>query len=628
LLGLALPAGTRNAIAVGFDLSAVALAWAASFWLRYNLEIPMETIGSAATALPWVMMIHVAAFLAFRLYSGIWRYASLPDLRRILLAVGIAALAVPTVLFLLQRGEGLPRSVFILHPILLLFIMCGGRAAYRTWKEHRLYSPLRDKGKALIVLGAGEMAVQLIRDLARSEEWQVVAILDDDLAKKGASLHGVRIEGSWSSLPEIAASLGASHAALAVRAPSSQIRRRAYSLCGEAKVDLLTVPALSDYLGGQIGGGNLRRVQLEDLLGRNAIELDSPGLTKMLERACVVVTGAGGSIGAEIVRQVASFNPARLVLVDASEFSLFNIEREMVLARTGITVEAVVADIRDAQRIARVLASCKPDVIFHAAAYKHVPLMEDTNAWECLRNNIIGTHNVARAAIASGAKEFVLISTDKAVNPTNVMGASKRAAELLMQSLDFGATRAVAVRFGNVLGSSGSVVPIFREQIAAGGPVTVTHPDMRRYFMLIPEAVQLVLQAGLMANTGQNNGSVMVLDMGEPVKIADLARDMIRLSGPQAAHVKVEYTGLRPGEKLFEELLADNETTAATPHPKLRVLKAQPLVDGAWRESLLAWLAGDPPTEPAQVRARLAQFVPEYTPSSQVDANVTPPAKP
>jgi FlaA1/EpsC-like NDP-sugar epimerase len=605
----------RNAIAVLYDLASVVLAWFVSFWLRYNLDVPSWAVNTAFRALPWVLAIHLCTFLAFRLYSGIWRYASLPDLRRILLAVGIAGLAVPTVFFLLQRGDGLPRSVFILHPILLLLFMCGGRAAYRTWKEHRLYSPLRDKGKPLVVLGGGDMAVQLIRDLGRSEEWQVVAILDDDAGKLGASLMGVRIEGTWSALPDVATRLGVAHAALAVRAPSSGIRRRAYGLCGEAKVDLLTVPALSDYLGGQLGGGNLRSVQLEDLLGRDPVALDNEGLHGMLNARCVMVTGAGGSIGSEIARQVAAFKPSRLMLLDSSEFALFTVERELIAAGHAAPIEAVVADIRDAGRISAVFANHSPAIVFHAAAYKHVPLMEGANAWECLRNNILGTRNVAEAAISCGANEFVLISTDKAVNPTNVMGASKRAAELLMQSLDFGQTRAVAVRFGNVLGSSGSVVPIFRQQIAAGGPVTVTHPDMRRYFMLIPEAVQLVLQAGLIASSGQANGSIMVLDMGEPVKIADLARDMIRLSGPQAANVKVEFTGLRPGEKLYEELLADNETTAPTPHPKLRVLKARPLVDTVWRAELVSWLEGNAPGTGEEAKKRLQAFVPEYQPT-------------
>jgi FlaA1/EpsC-like NDP-sugar epimerase len=609
----------RRAVAIAYDSSAVCMAWLFASWIRANLEFPFSLSDALLKALPLVVAVHVCSFFALRLYSGIWRYASLPDLRRILLSVGIAGLAVPTVFFLLQRGDGLPRSVFILHPILLLLFMCGGRAAYRTWKEHRLYSPLRDKGKPLVVLGGGDMAVQLIRDLARSDEWQVVAILDDDAAKAGASLMGIRIEGPWSSLPAVAARLGVAHAALAVRTPSSGIRRRAYQLCGDSKIDLLTVPALSDYLGGQLGGGNLRSVQLEDLLGRDPVALDNEGLKGMLHGRRILVTGAGGSIGSEIARQVAFFAPSQLVLLDSSEFALFSIAHELSSpddsGATGEMVAAVVADVRDNSRIHSLLSKVKPDVVFHAAAYKHVPLMESGNAWECLRNNILGTRNVAQAAIAAGAREFVLISTDKAVNPTNVMGASKRAAELLMQSLHFGATRAVAVRFGNVLGSSGSVVPIFRKQIAAGGPVTVTHPDMRRYFMLIPEAVQLVLQAGLIANSGEANGSIMVLDMGEPVKIADLARDMIRLSGPQAANVQIAFTGLRPGEKLYEELLADNETTAPTPHPKLRVLTARPVTDAGWRESLTAWLEGVDPANPASIRAQLRSFVPEYQPS-------------
>ena len=354
-------------------------------------------------------------------------------------------------------------------------------------------------------------------------------------------------------------------------------------------------------------------MELEDLLGRDRVELDEAGLSALLERQTVLVTGAGGSIGSELCRQIVRFGPRKLVFFEQSEFALYSIEQEFA----GQPVTCVIGDVKDAVRMAAVFAEYRPDVVFHAAAYKHVPLME---IGQCLgggENNVQGTLNVARAALASGTGEFVLISTDKAVNPTNVMGASKRLAEMVCQAVQAqrSATRFVMVRFGNVLGSSGSVIPRFREQIAKGGPVTVTHPDIIRYFMLIPEAAQLVLQAGLMAAREAEGGRVFVLDMGEPVKIVDLARDMIRLSGFTGDEIKIEFTGLRPGEKLYEELLADGESTLPTPHPKLRIAKSSAVPDQEWLTDLEQWLAA-PCRDEAAVKEGLQRWVPEYRPAT------------
>jgi FlaA1/EpsC-like NDP-sugar epimerase len=352
------------------------------------------------------------------------------------------------------------------------------------------------------------------------------------------------------------------------------------------------------------------------------VQLDDAGLQGLLSGKVVLVTGAGGSIGSELCRQIARFRPSRLVFYELSEFALYRMEQEFAARWPGLPVACAVGDVRDEDRLAQVFAEHGPAVVFHAAAYKHVPMMEGENAWQAVRNNVLGTWRVARAAVAAGTGEFVLVSTDKAVNPTNVMGASKRLAELVCQAVQAGAdprargaTRFVMVRFGNVLGSSGSVIPKFKEQIAAGGPVTVTHPDIVRYFMLIPEAAQLVLQAGLMASEGPEGGRIFVLDMGEPIRIADLARDMIRLSGFSEHEVRIEFTGLRPGEKLYEELLADGETTLPTPHPKLRIHRPEAARDAAWLARLGEWLAA--PTRSADaVRSGLAEWVPEYRPPS------------
>jgi FlaA1/EpsC-like NDP-sugar epimerase len=375
----------------------------------------------------------------------------------------------------------------------------------------------------------------------------------------------------------------------------------------------LTVPALADVLSGRVKAAEVRQVELEDLLGREQVLLDDAGLKEQLAGKSVLVTGAGGSIGSELCRQIIRFVPRKLVFLEQSEFALYSIEQEFA----GRPVCCVVGDVKDAARLEAVFAEHKPDVVFHAAAYKHVPLMETSNAWEAVRNNVWGTLNVARAALAADTGEFVLISTDKAVNPTNVMGASKRLAEVVCQAVQAqcSATRFVMVRFGNVLGSSGSVIPRFRQQIAAGGPVTVTHPDIIRYFMLIPEAAQLVLQAGLIASRQEQGGQVFVLDMGEPVKIVDLARDLIRLSGFNEDEIRIEITGLRPGEKLYEELLADGEATLPTPHPKLRIARPSAVPDEGWLADLEQWLAIPSRTE-ADVKEGLKQRVPEYQPAT------------
>jgi FlaA1/EpsC-like NDP-sugar epimerase len=383
-------------------------------------------------------------------------------------------------------------------------------------------------------------------------------------------------------------------------------------LCSRAGVPAMTVPSYEDLMSGRVSYSQVRPVELDDLLGRDPVALDSAGLREWLRGKTAMVTGAGGSIGTELCRQLARFDPAKLVLFEANELALYQIEQEFQTRMPGVPVACVIGDVKDAARLEQTLRSHRPAVLFHAAAYKHVPLMEETNAWEAIRNNALGTWRVAQGAIANGVEKLVLVSTDKAVNPTNVMGASKRLAELLCQSLSAERTRIVMVRFGNVLGSTGSVIPKFKEQIERGGPVTVTHPDITRYFMSIPEAAQLVLQAGLMGQGGE----IFVLDMGEPVKIVDLARDMIRLSGFRDDGIQIAFTGLRRGEKLYEELLADNEHTLATRHPKVRATRALSPPDASWVREALAWLEAPQALEDDAVRAKLASLVPEYRPQN------------
>ena len=604
----------RASMAFAHDVVAAGVAWLAAFWLRFELEVPPPEFAQVAvTTLPAVLAVHAAAFWTLGLYRGLWRYASLPDLQRILVAVAVAALAVPALFTLVALETPVPRSVYLIMPVLLVGAMCGSRLLYRAWKERTLLGMVRHpEAQPVLVLGAGSAASSLLRDLANSNQWRVVGLLDDDAGKRGSEIQGVKILGALPEAGAAAARLGVTQAIIAMPGATHGERKRAVDLCNAAGLAVMTVPSYADLVSGKVSVSALRNVELDDLLGRDPVALDDAGLRSLIEGRCVLVTGAGGSIGAELCRQLARYAPSRLVLFELSEFALYTIEQEFRDRFPGIAVAAVIGDAKSQARVGEACARFRPQLVFHAAAYKHVPLMETENAFQAVANNVLSTVVVARAAQAAGAGKFVLVSTDKAVNPTNVMGASKRLAELACQAMQgAGGMQFVTVRFGNVLGSTGSVIPRFREQIARGGPVTVTHPEIQRYFMSIPEATQLVLQAALMGKGGE----IFVLDMGEPVKIADLARQLIVLSGLTENDIRIEYTGLRPGEKLYEELLADAEHTVPTPHPKLRVARAHDKADGALLEEILGWIAAAREPGAEAVRAQLRAWVPEYSPT-------------
>ena len=596
----------RAALAFAHDIVAALIAWSGAFWLRFNFDIPQPYLATLLESLAFAIPLQAVVFWRFGLYRGIWRYASIPDLKRIVFAVGISALAIPALVVMLQLP--VPRSVLVLDPVLLGMIMGGSRVAYRMWKERNLRSIIEGEREPVIVVGAGEAAANLLKDLARSAQWRVAAVFDDDAAKVGLQLQGVPVLATLKDMPQYLDRVGAHHAIIAMPATTHTARRRAVELCSKAGLKVMTVPSYDDLVSGKVTVSQIRHVELDDLLGRDPVVLDAGGLKDWIEDRVIMVTGAGGSIGSELCRQIARFKPRRLVLFELSELALYTLEQEFQRTRPAIALTCAIGDVKDAVRVNQVMAVHRPSVVFHAAAYKHVPLMETDNPWQAVRNNISGTHVIAGAAVAHGVEKFVLISTDKAINPTSVMGATKRLAELVCQTLQQPAgTRFVMVRFGNVLGSTGSVIPKFREQIAAGGPITVTHPEIRRYFMSIPEAAQLVMQAGLMGRGGE----IFVLDMGEPVLIADLARDLIRLSGFNENEIKIAFTGLRPGEKLYEELLSDDETTLPTPHPKLRIAQATQ-EDAAWLARLLDWLNQSPPRSDDEVRQDLARWIPEY----------------
>jgi FlaA1/EpsC-like NDP-sugar epimerase len=599
----------RAWLAFAHDVVAAAVAWASIYWLRATLDADLPWRGEMLASLALILPLQATIFLIFGLYRGLWRFASLVDLKRIVLAAALGAVLIPLVLMMLRLETIVPRSVLILYPLVLIFLMAGSRFAYRIWKEHRLYSPLAALGEPVLVVGAGDAGARLTKELERSRQWRVVGLLDDDPGKRGRRLRDVAVVGPIAELSRWADHYGVRKVIIALPSTNHVVRRRVAELCAKAGVEALTVPSYEDLISGRSALSAIRNVELDDLLGRDPVVLDNEGLAEWLGNRVVMVTGAGGSIGSELCRQIARFRPAKLVLFDVSEAALYEIVTALDDAFPLLPVASVVGDVKHAALVEDVLARERPQAIIHAAAYKHVPLMEEANAWQAVRNNAWGTWVLARAAVAAKVEKFVLVSTDKAVNPTSVMGASKRMAELVCQQLAGGPTQFVIVRFGNVFGSAGSVIPRFAEQIARGGPVTVTHPEITRFFMSIPEATQLLLQAGLQGRDGE----ILVLDMGEPVRIVDLARDMIKLSGADPERIDVVFTGLRPGEKLFEEPLASDEAMKPTRHPKLFVASVREANEDTVRQ-MVAWCERDRPADEAEVRARLAAWIPEYAP--------------
>lgn len=599
---------SRSLAAAGFDAAACLASGFLALYLTVGL-LPGIDWSVAIRALVVASILQTLIHLLFGVYMGLWRYTGVPDMNRILGSVLVGGLVMAVIVQAL--GIALPAAALLLHGLMLVFAMGGARVLFRVWQERQQHARSGVAGTPLIVLGAGDAGVSLVKELTRSHDWRVVGFLDDDEKKLNRVLHGVRVQGHLANLPAIAARMQVRHAILAMPSAQPAARRRAIELCRAARVTPLTVTSVNR-LSTSTRSPGVRKIDVEDLLKRDPVTIDDAGLHDLLSGQVVMVTGAGGSIGSELCLQIASFQPSLLVLFEQNEFAIYRVEQLLRDRFPELPVTSVVGDIKNAARVNHITHQYMPAVIFHAAAYKHVPLMEDANCWEAIRNNVLGTHIVARAAIEYGVRKFVFLSTDKAVNPTNVMGATKRLAEMVCQALQQSTPlpKFEMVRFGNVLGSAGSVIPRFAEQIERGGPVTVTHPDMVRYFMSIPEAAQLVLQAGSMGLGGE----IFVMDMGEPVRIVDLAMDMIRLAERSPEEIKIVYSGLRPGEKLFEELLADDEHTRPTPHPKLRIAKAKE-VDADWLPGLLEWLNQDRLPDDSEVKRELKRWVPEYVSS-------------
>ncbi|TGK83262.1 polysaccharide biosynthesis protein [Leptospira noumeaensis] len=519
-----------------------------------------------------VVVSRSVVFLFSGIYRSLWSYASLHDLLSIIKATVLSSLVSTLALLFYNRFYQLSRMVPILDTLILLGFLCLRSLSWRMLREQIFSSDKSKGGIPILLVGAGKLGSSFLTEIRRNVDmdYSPIGFLDDNISKKGGYIQGIPILGSTDEIGKILTRFGVKKVIMTVPQPDGRVVSKLMKECEGAGVDFKILPTFGEYLSGKPNITQLREVQVEDLLGRPTVDLEIESIRSYLEKKVILVTGAGGSIGSEICRQVALFKPSVLVILDAAETPLYEIDYELRknFSDLNIDIRPVIADVKNLSRISAIFEEHRPSVVFHSAAYKHVPMME-INPSEAVLNNVMGTKNVADVCRLIGVERFVLISTDKAVNPVNVMGASKRAAEIYLQHISQNSrTKFITVRFGNVLGSNGSVIPRFREQIKRGGPVTVTHPEVIRYFMTIPEATQLVLQAGSMGE----HGEIFLLDMGEPVKILSLAEEMIRLSGyTPHKDIAIEFSGLRPGEKLYEELLLNQEGIKKTHHPKIRI---------------------------------------------------------
>ncbi|MBV9108430.1 MAG: polysaccharide biosynthesis protein [Gemmatimonadetes bacterium] len=606
----------RLPLIVAVHMALIPVGYFMAYLLRFDFRVTGPYLSLYLGTVPALVVLRMAAFLLFGAHRGWWRHAGLDDLIAIVKAITLSSLLFVQAIYLFDALPDVPRSVLVLDWIMGIVLFGGLRFAVRTVREGRLV-PRHPRGATpALVVGAGEAADRLIRTFRRTDDLKVapIGLVDDDPAKRSMSIHGVPVLGTTAELGPIVQRTGAKLVVIAVPSASREDMRRMVEACMATGVEFKIVPSLREVLDGRAKLSQLRKVEIDDLLGRDPVQLEMERVRDDLSGRTVMVTGGAGSIGSELARQVAASSPGELILLDQAESPLYFIQLEISRTHPGLHVRAVVADITDASRVDRVFAETRPDYVFHAAAYKHVPLMEE-NPVEAVRNNVLGTLRVAEAAARVGAEKFVLVSTDKAVHPSSVMGATKRIAERIVlgwPSLRRASTDFRAVRFGNVLGSDGSVVPLFRRQLAAGGPLTVTHRDVTRYFMTIPEAVQLVLQAAALP---QAAGRISMLEMGEPVRIVSLAENLVRLSGLEPyTDVPIVFTGLRPGEKLHEELMSDVEATVPTGVEKVRVVQTDEADGAAVQQGLDRLLASVEMGDRRDLLGALCELVPECVP--------------
>jgi FlaA1/EpsC-like NDP-sugar epimerase len=596
--------------------------------IRFEFNIPVWAMERFKQLVLLVLAGKLVCFYFFDLYKGMWRYTGINDLLNIIKASTFASLVLIVFVLYGTRFEQISRSVFIIDWCLTVMFIIGLRVSTRlcfeSFTENVSFRDLMEKlqamfrkkkqtGRRMLIIGAGDCGEKICRQFRENPSVQshVVGFLDDDRSKIGRNIHGVPVMDIIDSLDSVVTRMEIEDVLIAIPSATSERMRFIVDLCKNADVDFKIIPDMGELINGRISLNAIRNVEYRDLLGREPVRLDKRQIGGYLSGKCVLVTGAGGSIGTGLCRQICRFVPGRIILLERAESPLYEIDLELRKNFAAVDVIPVLADIQDQPELARIFQRFCPDIVFHAAAYKHVPMLEK-HPWKAVENNIFGTQNVVGAALKSGCDRFVLVSTDKAVNPANVMGASKRIAELLVQknsTLDGSGTRFITVRFGNVIGSVGSVIPLFKKQIKEGGPVTVTHRDMIRFFMLIPEACQLILQAGAMGKGGE----IYILEMGEPVKIDQMARDLIRFSGFEPdVDIKIVYSGLRPGEKLYEELMTDLEGVVPTEHKKIRVLNSYTGDVSCLAKSLNELRQAAEKRDPDRIRELLQQIVPEY----------------
>lgn len=565
---------TRRAFLVLYDIMAVCLANFLALVLRYSMEmdeIPDYFMQSVIDHLPIGIVVTLLVFYFFRLYHSLWAYAGMSELQNIVMASFISA-GIQGI-FMVAMARRVPASYYFFNAFLLLGFTFVSRFSYRFARETRRRKRNSKNSIAVMIVGAGDAGNTLIKEIRSSyfSTMNIKCIIDDDPNKWGRYIQGIKVAGGRDSIVENAALHGIDEIIIAIPSAPRRLIKEIVEIGGQTSCKLRTLPGIYQLVNGEVAVSKLRDVDVEDLLGREPIKVDIESILGYVKDKKVLVTGGGGSIGSELCRQIAAHQPKRLIIVDIYENNVYDIQQELKHDYPELNLTVLIASVRNTNRMNAIMETYRPDIVYHAAAHKHVPLMEDSPN-EAVKNNVFGTWKTAYAAAMNGVGKFVLISTDKAVNPTNIMGATKRICEMIIQTFNknFEHTEFVAVRFGNVLGSNGSVIPLFKKQIEAGGPVTVTHPDIIRYFMTIPEAVSLVLQAGAYAKGGE----IFVLDMGEPVKILDLAKNLIRLSGYKVDDdIKIEFTGLRPGEKLYEELLMDEEGLRETENKMIHIGK-------------------------------------------------------
>lgn len=607
----------RRIVLLIYDIMTVCLASILPLWFRFNSdyrEIPEIYLESVWNFLLINIVITLIVFYIFRLYHSLWAFAGVAEAQNIVAACFLCAVLDFAGLKLLQYP--IPRSYYFMYAMILTAITIFGRFSYRFARGIKHKQQNKKNGVKVMVIGAGEAGNTVIKEIVNSafSTMTIKCIIDDNASKWGRYIQGIKIVGGRDKIVEYAAFYGIDEIFIAIPSANRATMKELIEICQETNCKLRTLPGIYQLVNGEVNVSKLRDVDVEDLLGRDPIKVDMDSILNYVKGQVIMVTGGGGSIGSELCRQIAGHQPKQLIIVDIYENNAYEIQQELKFKYPKLDLVVLIASVRNTNRMNNIMQKYHPDIIYHAAAHKHVPLMEDSPN-EAIKNNVFGTWKTAQAAVQNGVKKFVLISTDKAVNPTNIMGASKRICEMIIQTYNrHYDTEFVAVRFGNVLGSNGSVIPLFKKQIAAGGPVTVTHPDIIRYFMTIPEAVSLVLQAGVYAKGGE----IFVLDMGEPVKILDLAKNLIKLSGYKIDEdIKIEFTGLRPGEKLYEELLMNEEGLQDTENKLIHI--GQPIEFDEMQFYLqLNNLKHAVESECADVRPLIQEIVPTYVPKKNV----------